>query len=102
MQNGLYLPKHMAEHLYMFSGESVPVTFRLKKHILSDVIDWFGTDIAFFDETEDEVTARVTVNWSAMRHWALQYCRHVKILTPRDLAETVKEDLQQALNTYMT
>jgi predicted DNA-binding transcriptional regulator YafY len=37
-----------------------------------------------------------------MRHWALQYCRHVRILTPRDLAETVKEDLQQALNTYMT
>lgn len=66
MQNGLYLPKHMAEHLNMFSGESVPVTFRMKKHILSDVIDWFGTDIAFFDETEDEVTARVTVNYKVV------------------------------------
>jgi predicted DNA-binding transcriptional regulator YafY len=100
MQNGLYLPKHMAEHLYMFSGESVPVTFRLKKHILSDVIDWFGTDIAFFDETEDEVTARVTVNWDAMRHWALQYCRHVKILTPRDLTKQVQQDLKDALKRY--
>ena len=71
IENGLYLPRHMAEHLYMFSGESVPVTFRMKKAILNDVIDWFGTDIAFSDETEDEVTARVTVNWHAMRHWAL-------------------------------
>ena len=94
------LPKHMAEHLYMFSGESVPVTFRMKKIILNDVIDWFGTDIAFLDETEDEVTARVTVNWHAMRHWALQYCRHVRVLSPPDLAQTVKEDLQNALNNY--
>lgn len=95
------LPRHMAEHLYMFSGESVPVTFRMKKKILNDVIDWFGTDIAFSDETEDEVTARVTVNWHAMRHWALQYCRHVRILTPIDLAKTVKNDLQGALENYL-
>ena len=102
MKNGLYLPNHMAEHLYMFSGESVPVTFRMKKHILSDVIDWFGTDITFIDETEDEVTARVTVNWHAMRHWALQYCRHIRILTPTDLVKTIKNDLQEALNQYQS
>ena len=101
MKNGLYLPKHMAEHLNMFSGESVPVTFRMKKTILNDVIDWFGTEIVFFDETEDEVTARVTVNWSAMRYWAQQYCRFVRILTPTDLAEKIKEDLQMAFNNYI-
>ena len=102
MKNGLYLPKHMAEHLNMFSGESVPVTFRMKKTILNDVIDWFGTEIAFFDETEDEVTARVTVNWSAMRYWAQQYCRFVKILTPTDLVETVRDDLKKSLLNYET
>ena len=100
IKNGLYLPKHMAEHLCMFSGESVPVTFRMKKAILNDVIDWFGTELSFSDETEDEVTARVTVNWHAMRHWALQYCRHIRILTPSDLAETVESDLQMALDRY--
>ena len=94
------LPTHMAEHLYMFSGESVPVTFRMKKSILNDVIDWFGTEITFFDETEDEVTARVTVNWHAMRHWALQYCRHVRVLAPDNLVQTVKADLQTAIERY--
>lgn len=94
------LPKHMAEHLYMFGGESVRVSFRMKMKIIDDVIDWFGSDIVFTDETEDEVTAHVTVNWHAMRHWALQYCRHVRILTPNDLVQTVKEDLQNALNNY--
>ena len=100
MKNGLYLPKHMAEHLYMFGGESVPVTFRMNKVILNDVIDWFGTDIAFFDETGDEVTARVTVNWHAMHYWALQYCNHVKILTPTDLAKKIRTDLQAAMRQY--
>ena len=84
----------------MFAGESVPVTFRMSKVILNDVIDWFGSEIAFSDETEDQVTARVTVNWSAMRYWAQQFCRHVRILTPTDLAETVKNDLTQALQAY--
>ena len=100
MKNGLYLPKHMAEHLYMFSGESVPVTFRMNKDILNDVIDWFGSDIIFSDETEGEVTARVTVNKRAMRYWARQYCGTVKLLSPSDLVETVKSDLQWALEQY--
>lgn len=94
------LSDHMAEHPYMFGGESVIVTFRMSKDVLDDVIDWFGTDVAFFDETVDEVTARVTVNWHAMRHWALQYCRHITILSPTDLAQKVKEDLQTALKNY--
>lgn len=100
MKNGFYLPKHMAEHLYMFSGESVPVTFRMSKVIVNDVIDWFGTEIAFSDETKDEVTARVTVNWSAMRYWAQQFCRHIKVLSPADLAQTLQEDFQVAIEKY--
>ncbi len=97
---GFSLPKHMAEHLYMFNGESAVVTFRMKKDVLNDVIDWFGTEVAFSDETEDEVTARVTVNRKAMRYWARQYCGTVKILSPADLAKTVKNDLQWALEQY--
>lgn len=100
LKDGLYLPRHMAEHLYMFSGESIPVTFRMKKEILNDAMDWFGSEIAFSEETEDEVTARVTVNRHAMRHWALQYCRHIRILSPADLAQTVKNDLREALEKY--
>lgn len=97
---GWTLPKHMAEHLYMFGGESVRVSFRMKMKIIDDVIDWFGSDIVFTDETEDEVTAHVTVNWHAMRHWALQYCRHVRILSPSDLTEHVQQDLAEALKRY--
>ena len=100
LERGLNLPKHMAEHLYMFSGESEPVTFRMKKHILNDVIDWFGTDVRFSDEGTDEVTASVNVNLKAMRLWAIQYGPYVKVLSPDKLAEEVKEGLRQALEQY--
>ena len=100
LEHGLNLPKHMAEHLYMFSGESKLVRFRMKKYILNDVIDWFGTDITFSDETEDEVTASVTVNLQAMKLWAIQYAPHATVLSPQQLAEEVKQNLQQALKSY--
>jgi len=100
LEHGLNLPKHMAEHLYMFPGESGPVTFRMKKHILNDVIDWFGKDVTFSDESDDEVTARVEVNLRAMKLWAIQYGPYVKVLSPQSLADEVKTSLKAAFEQY--
>lgn len=100
LEHGFDLPKHMAEHIYMFTGESTTVTFAFKKFLLSEVIDWFGTDIAFFDETEDALSARVRVNLMAMRKWALQYALYAKILSPQSLAEEVKKDILDAARNY--
>ncbi len=99
-ENGLDLPRHMAEHIYMFTGESVLVTFRAKKFILNEVIDWLGRDIEIIAETEDEFIAKVRMNYEAMRCWALQYARHVRVLSPQTLAEQIKEDLRQSMENY--
>ncbi|MCQ2451350.1 MAG: WYL domain-containing protein [Clostridia bacterium] len=100
IKNGFNLPKHMAEHIYMFAGESVPVTFRAKKYIVADIIDWFGKDVEFYDETDDELTVRTTVNENAMRAWGLQYARHITVLTPKSLVNTIKKDLIEAVGNY--
>lgn len=100
LENGFNLPRHMAEHLYMFSGDSVPVTFTAKKYILNDLIDWFGKDIDFTDENDNTVTARVTVNTQAMRRWAMQYAPHIKVLSPPALVSQIKDDLICALQSY--
>ena len=99
-KNGLNLPQHLAEHLYMFPGKSERVTFRAKKYLLNDLIDWFGKDIEFSEETEDEVTASVRVNLNAMRMWALQYALHIKILEPETLLNQVKEDIRKVAGLY--
>jgi predicted DNA-binding transcriptional regulator YafY len=101
LEDGINLPKHMAEHLYMFSGKSETVTFRMKIYLLNDVIDWFGTDIAFFDEKDDEVTARVRVNLQAMRLWAVQYGPHVRVLSPESLVNDVRKDIMRTAENYM-
>lgn len=99
LKNGLNLPRHMAEHIYMFAGESIPVTFRASKVILNDMMDWFG-EISLSNETEDMVDAVVTVNREAMICWAMQYGRYVEVLTPADLREEVGLALQEAGGKY--
>lgn len=99
-REGLYLPKHMAEHIYMFSGESTAVTFSFKKYLINDIIDWFGNDIQFIDGNEDEITARVTVNLKAMKLWATQYACHAKVISPPSLVEEVRNDLMYAMKNY--
>ncbi len=100
LENGFCLPVHMAEHVYMFSGGSIPVVFRAKKYIMDDILDWFGKDVAFSDETDTEVTVSVTVNEKAMRRWALQYALHVRIISPAHLAQKIREDIAAAAENY--
>lgn len=100
LENGLDLPKHMAEHIYMFSGESAPVRFRAKKYLIGEIIDWFGSDVQFLTETEEEVTVRVVVNLEAMRKWALQYGVHVKVISPQKLVDMIREDAEIVRKKY--
>lgn len=100
LEQGLNLPRHMAEHIYMFPGESGPVTFRFPKSMVGEVMDWFGPDISFFDASEDQVTARVEVNLASMRRWALQYALHVRVLSPEPLVQQIWADLHEAAEAY--
>ena len=56
---------------------------------------------SIFDESDDEVTAKVRVNLLAMRKWALQYALHAKVLSPQSLVDEVKQDLINALENYV-
>jgi predicted DNA-binding transcriptional regulator YafY len=91
MAQGLDLQKHMAEHIYMFAGESVRVKFRAKRSITDDILDWFGKDAIFSDASGDEVTAAVRVNEHAMFYWAMQYGEHMRILEPSGLRDRVRD-----------
>lgn len=99
-RGGLALPSHMAEHIYMFGGKSDVVTFQAKKHILNDIIDWFGKDVRFSHEDEETIRVTVRVNLGAMKFWALQYAPYVTILSPAALREDVKAGLATALEQY--
>lgn len=100
LQYGFNLPRHMAEHIYMFSGESARVRLKTSPGMAGELIDWFGTGVTFSDETEDSVIATVTVNLQAMRYWALQYAPYVTVLEPEGLREEIWQDLERARENY--
>jgi len=44
-----------------------------KRHIITEIIDWFWLDETFSNENNDEVDVTVKVNENAVLCWALQY-----------------------------
>ena len=100
LADGLNLPNHMAEHIYMFSGKSIAVKLKTTADMLTQLTDWFGGDFRITEQTGDEVIVRVTCNEKAMRYWALQYGPYVEVLAPEGLRTQIREDISQMANRY--
>ena len=100
LEHGLNLPKHMAEHIYMFAGDSVNAVFRADIDLAGEIIDWFGQDVRFFNETDGMVDVRITVNEQAFVFWALQYGQYVEVLEPAGLRERVKKAVMEIAGKY--
>jgi predicted DNA-binding transcriptional regulator YafY len=90
----------MAEHVYMFSGESKYVTLRIAVNMATILVEWFGNSVTFREEKDGFVTASVMSSELAMRYWVLQYAPYVTILSPQSLVDGVKADLTAALAKY--
>ena len=100
LENLLNLSKHMAEHIYMFSGKSTRVRFKINKSRLDDVIDWFGKEFKIIDKSEEYYTILVDVNVRAMYYWALQYGQYAEVLSPLELREDLKNTIKDMYNRY--
>lgn len=100
LENGLDLPKHMAEHIYMFSGKSARVLFRAQRYAVDQIIDWFGSDVRFENETDTTVDVSVRVNENAMFCWLLQYGMSCEVLSPPALRERVKNAVNDMAKKY--
>jgi predicted DNA-binding transcriptional regulator YafY len=100
LEKGLNLPKHMAEHFYMFSGESVSANIRTTPDMMYEMVDWFGKDFSIIEKGEDFIVLRVSCNYSALRFWALQYGPYVEVLKPDSLREQLKKDIEGMFEKY--
>ena len=100
LEKGLNLPKHMAEHIYMFSGESVTADIKTTPDMMSELVDWFGTDFRISEKCDDFIVARIRCNYSALRFWALQYGPYVEILSPEKLREQLQNDIRGMADKY--
>lgn len=100
MENGLNLSKHMAEHVYMFSGESARVRMRVDTSIMTELIDWFGKDFWISNVKDREMDISLTINEEAMFYWALQYGPFVEILEPLSLRKRLQDSIEKMNEKY--
>ena len=96
----LNLPKHMAEHIYMFSGPSSAIKLATTADMMSELVDWFGTDFKIMEQDGDRIVVRLNCNEKAMRFWALQYGPCVEVLGPESLREQIKTDIAAMSKKY--
>ena len=96
----LNLGKYMDEHIYMFSSKTVRTKFRITKPMISDVIDMFGNDVKFTEETDTYVTVTANVNEMAMLQFAKSFAPDVVLLEPQQLRDKVKIDLERTMKIY--
>ena len=99
--NGYDLPRHMAEHIYMFSGKSTYITMRIEPFMMDDIIDWFGKDFSILESNENHITIALHCNEEAMLYWALQYGKYVEILQPDSLREKLRSAAQNIYSKYV-
>lgn len=55
-EHGFNLPRHLAEHMYMFCGESVSVKLRTNERMMNDLIDWFGKEFMIIERDKETKT----------------------------------------------
>jgi predicted DNA-binding transcriptional regulator YafY len=100
--HGFNLPRHMAEHIYMFGGPSVPVKLLTNESMMNELVDWLGKDLKIRKIDEDG-TIEVTLNCNedAMFYWAMQYGSYVEIVEPGSLRERIRGAVQGMYNKYV-
>lgn len=99
-QYTLDLKKYVQEHLTMYTGGSVQAVFQITHPLIMDMIDVFGNDVSFREKTDTHVTVSARVNERAMRDFAKRLAPDVIVLSPPDLVNAIKEDLQGAVAKY--
>lgn len=100
LENGLNLPKHMAEHIYMYSGETVTVELDVPQDMMNELIDWFGKDFKILEKTDGRMKIKVRCNEQAMEYWVLQYGQFVEVLEPLALRTRIKDVLKEMIAKY--
>ena len=85
---------------YMFADELQTVEFIADGWIIDQIVDWFGKEIHIEERADERFLVRVKASINAMEYWAMQYMNAVEILSPIELRERLRKNLQVANEKY--
>ncbi len=96
----LDLLAYMKKHVYMYSGGDSWAKLSVVRPMVSDIIDLFGTDVAFTDSGGERVTVTVCANETSIEQFARAYAPDVIVLEPEAMAGRLAEGMERALAIY--
>ena len=98
---GFNLPKHMTEHIYMFSGPTVLVRLLTYEDMMNELVDWLGKDFRVKKTGIDkQIEVLVDCNEKAMFLWALQYGQYVEVVEPIELRKKIADAVADMNSKY--
>lgn len=84
----------------MYAGGNTHVKFRIVREMICDVLDIFGQNVRFCEESDTHVCVIADVNERAMLQLAKNYGPDVLILEPKRLVDAMREDAKNLLDAY--
>ena len=92
--------KNFASSLpYMFTDTIDTVKFYTDEWMIDQIVDWFGYDFTI-EKADDRFLITVNVSLNAMEYWAMQYLKAVEIVSPSELRERIKNNIEKAKEKY--
>ena len=99
-ENGIDYKRFATSMPYMFFDEPQAIEFIADGWVIDQIIDWFGKDIRIEERQDGQFLVRIKASVNAMEYWAMQYMNAVEILSPKDLRERIKSNVQKATEKY--
>ncbi len=100
LENGLNLQDYVYQNLNMFSGKAVDAEFIIPKGSVSLVIDFFGKHVSFCEQADGNISCRLKVSIEAMKRWAVQFGSTVRVVSPPELVEAIREEIRKTATNY--
>jgi predicted DNA-binding transcriptional regulator YafY len=99
-ENGIDYKRFSQGMPYMFADEPQMIEFIADGWAIDQIVDWFGKDIRIEERQDGRFLVCVKVSINAMEYWSMQYMNAVEILSPKELRDRIKKNVQAANEKY--
>ena len=99
-ENGIDYGELSSSLPYMFTDKPQIVEMIINDSIIDQVIDWFGTGVRMRRQSDGKVKVTLKASINAMEYWAMQYMNFAEIVSPANLREKIKENIDTAQKKY--
>lgn len=85
---------------YMYNDKAQKVEFVTNYKMLNQLLDWFGDEFEVEKYGDKKIKVTLKVSLKAMEFWAMQYLNSIEVISPRELRELIKSNVEAAQIKY--